>query len=306
MTNSLAGTVDPDATQIRLTLIVEGAEHRLRLDEVLARRFPGHSRTLLRSAIQNGDALVNGILRTAGQRVNAGDAIDARIDPDAVTALTPEPLPLSIVFEDEHLIVIDKPAGMVVHPAGRHRSGTLANALAHHWNVAMASDPPIRPGMVHRLDRSTSGLMVVAKSQTALRRLTMQFQRKEIEKRYLALAHGRVEATEGMWEAPIGNDPTARPAWGVQDTGRPASTRYWVRTGFSEHTLLELEPITGRTNQLRLHCSHFGHPIVGDDLFGIHDGAERLFLHAFRLAFRHPETGDRMEFEAALPEGLRG
>ena len=287
-----------------VTLIVEESEHRLRLDEVLVRRFPGLSRTLLRTAIQAGDVSVNGILRTAGQRVNSGDRIEADVDPEAVTALTPEPLPLSIVFEDQDLIVVDKPVGMVVHPAGQHRSGTLANALAHHFNVLGASDPPTRPGMVHRLDRSTSGLMVVAKTQRALRRLTMAFQKKEVEKRYLALAHGCVEATEGVWEAPIGNDPSARPAWGIRESGRPAVTRYWVRKRLPEHSLLELEPVTGRTNQLRLHCAHFGHPIVGDTLFGRDDGASRLFLHAFRLAFRHPETFERLEFEIGLPESL--
>jgi 23S rRNA pseudouridine1911/1915/1917 synthase len=287
--------------------VVDASEGRERLDRVLASRIPAVSRMWLRGALDQGEVRVNGQPRPAGWRVDAGDAIHLALPPEASTAMAPEPIPLSVVFEDGRLIVVDKPAGMVVHPAGRHRSGTLANALAHHFNVAGGADPPIRPGMVHRLDRATSGLMVVAKDQQALSRLTVQFQRRQVEKAYLALVHGRVTDDAGEWDAPIGSDPEATPRWGVRESGRPACTRFRVVERLGAHTLLELEPVTGRTNQLRLHCAHFGHPIVGDELFGRgpKPGLGRLFLHAFRLGFEHPETGERLRFEAQLPAELR-
>lgn len=287
--------------------VVTPEEGRKRLDEVLASRVPGLSRMRLRQAVEEGAVRVNGETGAPGRRVNEGDRIRLDLDPDQPTAMTPEPIPLSILFEDPHLIVVDKPAGMVVHPAGQHRGGTLANALAYHFNVAGGADPPIRPGMVHRLDRSTSGLMVVAKTQAALSRLTVQFQQKRVEKRYLALVHGQVAEDEGAWDAPIGADPQASPHWGIREDGKPARTRYAVRGRFHGHTLLEMEPITGRTNQLRLHAAHFGHPIAGDELFGgiQDDGIGRLFLHACRLAFDHPASGDRLAFESPLPVPLR-
>src|SRR5262249_32548194 len=153
-------------------------------------------------------------------------------------AMTPEPIPLSVLYEDEVLIVVEKPAGMVVHPAGRHRGGTLANALAYHFNVRGGADPPVRPGIAHRLDRATSGLMVVAKDQPALSKLTVQFQRSEVEKRYLALVHGEPAAEAGEWDAPIGHDPAAVPKWGIRESGRPARSRYRVRERLPGHTLL--------------------------------------------------------------------
>lgn len=285
---------------------VAPAEDQERLDHVLARRVPHLSRMRLRQALDAAGVRVNGSPQPAGWRVRAGDVVQAEFPEDAVSAMTPEPIPLTILHEDEALIVVDKPAGMVVHPAGRYRSGTLANALAHHFNVAGAADPPIRPGMVHRLDRATSGLMVVAKTQAALSRLTIEFQQKRVEKRYAALVHGAVSPDGGDWSAPIGADPEATPKWGIRPEGRPAHTRYSVRERLPGYTLLDLEPVTGRTNQLRLHCAHFGHPIAGDDLFG--QGPEpdlgRLFLHARLLAFRHPASGKEMHLESDLPPEL--
>jgi len=289
-----------------MEFVVEPAEDTERLDRILARRVPRLSRMRLRQAIDEQCVRVNGAAQPAGWRARAGDHVEADLPAEAVTAMTPEAIPLSIVYEDEAFVVVEKPAGMVVHPAGRHRSGTLANALAHHFNVVGAAQPPIRPGIVHRLDRATSGLMVVAKTATALSRLTVDFQQKRVEKRYLALVHGRVQPETGDWEARIGSDPEAVPRWGIRETGRPAQTRYEVRERFADHTLLELEPVTGRTNQLRLHCAHFGHPIAGDDLFGrgAHDSLGRLFLHAHRLAFAHPLTGEPRGFMSDLPDEL--
>lgn len=286
-----------------MDFLVTAAEDTERLDRCLAGRVPGVSRMRLRLALDEGEVEVNGEPRPAGWRVRAGDRIRLQLAADVATAMTPEPIPLVVWYEDDALIVVEKPAGMVVHPAGRHRSGTLVNALAHHFNVAGRADPPVRPGLAHRLDRATSGLMVVAKTQDVLSRLTVQFQQKQVEKRYLALVHGRVTEDSGTWEAPIGVDLEQRPRWGIREHGRPATTRFQVQERLAAHTLLELEPVTGRTNQLRLHGAHFGHPIVGDDLFGRGPDPEpgRLFLHAGRLAFRHPVTGEWRAFTSPLP-----
>ena len=293
MSNSLQFTISED----------ESGE---RLDRVLAARVTSVSRMRLRQALDEGAVRVNGELRPAGWRVSAGDRVRIEADLGVCSAMTPEPIPLTVVFEDEHLIVVDKPAGMVVHPAGRHRGGTLANALAYHFNVAGGAVPPVRPGMAHRLARATSGLIVVAKTQEALSRLTVEFQQKRVRKLYLALVHEPVEAESGEWEAPIGSDTEATPRWGIRESGRPARTRFRVRERLPRHTLLELEPVTGRTNQLRLHCAHFGHPIVGDELFG--RGPEpdlgRLFLHAHRLEFAHPASGALCAFESPPPSPL--
>jgi 23S rRNA pseudouridine1911/1915/1917 synthase len=288
-------------------LVVPAHLDRHRLDETLAELLPHASRMSLRGALDDGSVRVNGEVRAAGWRVSAGDCILPPVELPASWAMVPEPIPLPILYEDEDLVVVDKPAGMVMHPAGRHRSGTLANALAHHFNVAGGADPPIRPGIVHRLDRSTSGLVVVAKTQRALSRLTIQFQNKQVTKRYLALVHGRVEPDAGEWDAPIGANPGATPKWGIREDGRPARSRCWVRGRFSGYTLLKLEPVTGRTNQLRLHAAHFGYPIAGDTLFGTdreQDPPARLFLHACRLELRHPSTGAPLRLETGLPPPL--
>ena len=290
-----------------LQFVVDEAEAGDRLDRILAGRVPQLSRMRLRQALDEGAVSVNGGPLPAGQRLLAGDRVELRVDLEEPTAMTPEPISLSILYEDAQIIVVDKPADMVVHPAGRHRSGTLANALAYHFNVAGGADPPVRPGIVHRLDRATSGLVVAARTQEALSRLTVEFQQKRVEKRYAALVHGRVEGEEGLWEAPIGSDFHSFPRWGIREGGRPAASRYRVTEWFPDHTLLEMEPVTGRTAQLRLHAAHFGHPILGDVLFGRGqpDPLDRLFLHARALAFRHPRTGEWLRFESPLPEPLQ-
>ena len=289
-----------------LEFVTTEAEAGERLDRLLAAHVPGISRMRLRQALDEFGVIVDGEVRAAGYRVPAGASISLRLDLAGVTAMTPEPIPLTIYFEDEVMIVVEKPSGMVVHPTGGHRSGTLANALAHHFNVAGAADPPIRPGIVHRLDRATSGLMAIAKTQQALSRLTVQFQEKRVRKGYLALVHGLVTPDAGEWHAPIGADPEAWPRWGVREGGRPGESHYQVQQRFREHTLLDLVPITGRTNQLRLHAAHFGHPIVGDELFG--RGAEpelgRLFLHAHHLELTHPVSNERLTFSSPHPAEL--
>jgi 23S rRNA pseudouridine1911/1915/1917 synthase len=290
-------------------ILVSEEDHGRRLDETLARLLPQLSRMRLRRLVLAGEVLVNGVAEAPGRRLQAGDRLLITGDLAGASAMTPEAIPLTVWREDEHLIVVEKPAGTVVHPAGRHASGTLANALAHHFNVVGAAVPPIRPGLVHRLDRATSGLMVVAKTQAALSRLTVQFQERRVRKAYLALVHGRPTPPSGVWDAPIGAEATATPPWGIRAAGRPAQSRYAPAPGrrFEQFTLLELEPLTGRTNQLRLHAAHFGHPIAGDDLFGRGPlpGLDRLFLHAARLEFTHPATGEAVVAESPLPPELR-
>jgi 23S rRNA pseudouridine1911/1915/1917 synthase len=218
-----------------------------------------------------------------------------------------------VVYEDADLAVIEKPAGMVAHPTAHWHSGTLVNALAHQFNQATGG-PIIRPGLVHRLDRLTSGLMVVAKSDAVLTRLTVAFHSRQIEKRYGALVHGAVAEDSGAIAAPIGRDAEMRPRWGVRDGGRAAETRFRVVERFSHATLLEMEPVTGRTNQLRIHAAHVGHPILGDPEFGLEWAEQnarllpmpptRLFLHASRLCFHHPTNGAWLQFTSALPAEL--
>jgi 23S rRNA pseudouridine1911/1915/1917 synthase len=299
-------------------LAVGPGDARRRLDDFLAERFGTVSRMRLRQAVRDGEVTVNGATVPPGHRLSSGDRVTCAFRDLGPTAMTPEALPLLILYEDETLAVVEKPAGMPSHPTPHHRSGTLANALTHRFNQARDSDGAwLRPGLPHRLDRATSGLMVVTKTQEALRRLTMQFQERRIEKRYLALVHGRVAAEEGIVDAPIGSDPERRPRWGLLPGGRPAQTRYRVRERRGGFTLLELEPITGRTNQLRIHCAHHGHPILGDTEFGrdlaagvYRESAEaqpppdRLCLHAHALAFAHPFHGTPLRFESPLPEEL--
>lgn len=290
-----------------MRFLVKEAEAGERLDRILAVHAPTVSRMRLRQALDEGQVQVDGVVQPAGFRVPAGAAVSLELDSLGATAMTPEPLPLILYDEDEELLVVEKPAGMVVHPTGGHRSGTLVNALAYHLNVAGQADPPIRPGLAHRLDRATSGLMVVAKTQRALSRLTVQFQEKRVRKEYLALVHGRVTSDGGEWHAPIGADPLAFPRWGIREEGRPAESRFRVERRWRDYTLLALEPVTGRTNQLRLHTAHFGHPIVGDDLFGrgAEPGLGRLFLHAHFLEFTHPASGARLAYSSPLPAELQ-
>jgi 23S rRNA pseudouridine1911/1915/1917 synthase len=215
--------------------------------------------------------------------------------------MTPERAPLEIVHEDEQIVVVVKPSGQLVHPTRGVKSGTLANALVYHLN--QNPQTLIRPGLVHRLDRDTSGLLVVAKTQAALSRLSQHFQRRLVEKRYAAVVAGRVEQEEFTINAPIGRDEDARPQWRVEESGKYAETRLRVIERRGARTLVELEPVTGRTNQLRIHCTHAGHAIVGDRFYSGEPHA-RLCLHASRLAFRHPSTNEWMEFRSHVPEDV--
>ncbi|HSO74965.1 MAG TPA: RluA family pseudouridine synthase [Blastocatellia bacterium] len=307
-----------------------------RLDEFLASRVGDLSRMRIANLIAAGDSTVNGEVAHAGVRVATGDSIELAVEAGPPTAMSPDNIPLEILFEDEHLIVLVKPAGMLVHPTLSVKRGTLANALAHHLNESFGfrvpgpgfknSKPqepgipnrerlPVRPGLVHRLDRATSGVMVVAKTQRALSVLSRHFHKRLVKKRYVALAHGNIGEDEGTIVAPIGRDEDRRPRWWVMESGKPAETRFWVRERLRGATLVELEPVTGRTNQLRIHCAHRGHPIIGDEPYEAvaggrwHDNQTQntshrplsMCLHAYSLAFHHPATGEWKEFISPLP-----
>ena len=209
-----------------------------------------------------------------------------------IPAPVAEPIALDILYEDDHLLVVDKPAGMLVHPSVRERTGTLMNGLLFHAPDAEAIRLP------HRLDRHTSGLMVVTKTARAVHSIALQFLHRKVGKVYAALVSGVVQSDEQLIDAPIGRDRMARPQWGVRDEGRAAQSRLLVRERFSDRTLVALTPITGRTNQLRIHCLHIGHPIVGDTIYS-GPPAPRLCLHAESLSFLHPVTNESLHFERA-------
>lgn len=237
--------------------------------------------------------LVNGTAQLPGYCLRPRDCIEIELDRNAPTAMTPEPLSLTVLYEDEWLIVVDKPAGMLVHPSRDVKSGTLANALAHHFGSG------VRPGFVHRLDQATSGVLLVAKSSAILTHLARDFQSRMVGKQYLARVAG-VVAHDQMIDAPIGRDGAEQPPWNVRADGKSARSRLRVLEQDATESLLELEPLTGRTNQLRIHCAHIGHPIVGDAWYG-GAPASRLMLHAWRLTFTHPILARALTLEAPRP-----
>jgi 23S rRNA pseudouridine1911/1915/1917 synthase len=285
-----------------------------RLDEFLAERLVHLSRMHIAALLARGACKVGGEASHAGRRLNPGEVIEVEAGGEVSNSMTPEAAPLEVVHEDEHIVVVVKPAGLLVHPTLGVKRGTLANALVYHLNRTVIDESGalvnqqsefrnpqwIRPGLVHRLDRDTSGLLVVAKTQAALSRLSQHFHRRLVQKLYVAVVGGRVEADALTVNVPIGREEGTRPAWRVSEGGKPAETRLRVLERGGRRTLVELEPVTGRTNQLRIHCAHLGHSIVGDRLYG---GAEhgRLCLHAARLAFRHPATNEWAEFVSAVP-----
>ena len=301
------------------TLRVPAESEDTRLDRFLATAL-ALSRSQLQRLIKDGAVLVAGRAAKANQPVKPGQEISIDVPAPIEAAPAPEHLPLPIVYQDTDLIVVDKPAGMVVHPAAGHESGTMVNALLHHVDDLSGIGGEKRPGIVHRLDKGTSGLMVVAKHDRAHEELARQFARREVEKEYLALAWGEVMAGRRI-DAPIGRDPSNRKKM-ASESARVRRTRAAVtRVVRAEHfgrvlTLVQVAIHTGRTHQIRVHLSAIGHPIVGDALYGgVHRRVpgdiravahlDRPFLHAARLVFTHPEDGRRMEFLSAMPADLQ-
>lgn len=299
----------------RLSFEFTASSDKPRLDEFVARELPKISLTRIRRLIAEGDVLVNGQASLKGIRLAAGDKVSVKVFAAEKSSSTPEPIPLDILFEDESLIVVNKPVGLLVHPSASEKSGTLLNGLAYHfWQTAGEA---IRPGLIHRLDRNTSGVIVLAKTPRAHRTLSKHFRERWVKKFYLALVSGRVEPGNGEIDAPIGctDDRNVWPRWRVmeeKDGGKSAKTKFRVVRRFAAHTLLELEPLTGRTHQIRIHCHLIGHPVVGDpfykssvDPLAEARGIKHHLLHASRLIFRHPDGGKEMNIEAAMPPLLR-
>jgi 23S rRNA pseudouridine1911/1915/1917 synthase len=274
-----------------------------RLDRALAARTEVGSRSLAERLIAEGAVLVDGEHRVKSHRLEGGEEVVVEL-PEAQGPLEPETMDLDVAWEDEHLLVVDKPAGVVVHPAGGHRSGTLVHGLLAH-DVAGGDED--RPGIVHRLDRDTSGLLVVARSDEAHERLQELIRRREVERRYLALVHGRPRSRTGRIEAPIGRDRFDRSRHSLDTaTPREAVTWFEVVELLGPRALLALRLETGRTHQIRVHLEAVGLPVCGDPVYGVAGdlGLERQFLHAAGLAFAHPFTGARIEVESPLPPDL--
>jgi 23S rRNA pseudouridine1911/1915/1917 synthase len=290
-----------------------------RLDAFLASHIVSRSRTRIKSLIEEGDVLVEGRTVKPSYKLRAGDEIEVELVPLPPAEFAPENIPLETVFEDEEIIVINKPAGLVVHPAAGVSAGTLANALAFHFQHLPNRGGEARPGIVHRLDRDTSGLIVVAKTEAAHENLADQFRAREVSKSYLALAHGLVKQDAGRIDQPIARDPRHRTRMGVVRKGRPALSLYRVRRRFERFTLLDVEIKTGRTHQIRVHLQWMKHPVVGDKVYGegrdksVADASLRVainrmgrqFLHAAELGFRHPGTGEQLLFSSPLPTELQ-
>lgn len=302
-----------------ISLTVSETDAGTRLDAYLAGQIEGWSRARLQRLIDEEEVLVNGKSSKASYKLRAGDEIETELTPPPATVFTPENIPLEIVFEDDELIVINKPAGIVVHPAAGVYSGTLANALAYHFQQLAKRAGPTRPGIVHRLDKGTSGLMVVAKTEPAHENLSDQFRAREVFKSYLALVHGVVKQASGRIDQPLARDPRNRIRMAVVPGGRGAVSLFKVRRHYDSFTLLDVELKTGRTHQIRVHLAWLKHPVVADELYGsgrdntVRDvkmrarirKLNRQFLHAERLGFRHPKTGEPVSFAAPLPPELQ-
>lgn len=285
-------------------------ERDARLDKFLVHCLPEFSRARLQGLIEDGQVYVNGQTAVkSGRSLEAGSTVEIHIPPASPAGLIGEAIPLNIIFENDQLLVVNKPAGMVVHPAAGHSSGTLVNAVLGHDPDLEGIGGEERPGLVHRLDKETSGLIILAKNERAHRWLQEQFRLRKVEKTYLALVDGHPPTPIGRVEASIGRDPGHRKKMAVlpPGKGRAAVSDYRTLEGFNHHTLLEFHPLTGRTHQIRLHCDFLGCPIVGDSVYGRKNftvDIQRHFLHALRLKITLPDQEIPHTFEAELPAEL--
>lgn len=312
-------TTDSSTDANILSLTASEADEGMRLDAYLAAHIEGWSRARLQRLIESGDVLVNARQAKAAYKVSPGDEIEIELIASTTCDFVPENIPLNIVFEDDDLVVIDKPAGLVVHPAAGVTSGTLANALAYHFQ-RLPNSQSIRPGIVHRLDKDTSGLLVAAKTESSHQNLSDQFRAREVFKSYLALVYGVVKQESGRIEQPIARDPRNRTRMAIVAGGRGALSLFKVKRSFDAFTLLDVELKTGRTHQIRVHLAWLKHPVVGDEVYGggrdnnVQDvqlrarirKLKRQFLHAEQLGFAHPRSGEQMHFAASLPPELNG
>jgi 23S rRNA pseudouridine1911/1915/1917 synthase len=280
-----------------------------RLDKYLAAQFADLSRAQVQMLIRAGQVTVNGVAAKASLRLEGGERVCVQV-PVVEDADEPEPeaIPLVVLYEDEHVAVVDKPAGMVVHPAFGHQSGTLVNAALSRWPQIAEFAEAGRAGIVHRLDKETSGAILIAKTPLALESLRAQFQARTVGKRYVALVEGLPETPEGVIDAPIGRDSRQRKRMAVVRDGREALTEFRVVEVFASFSLLEVWPKTGRTHQIRAHLAFIGHPVVGDTVYGRRKQPftlKRHFLHAASLTFAHPVSGEPIAVESPLPVALQ-
>ncbi len=312
----MTGSSTAPSKGTEFTLTVEQPQVGVRLDSFLAARIGALSRSRAAELIADGTVRVEGGVKKPGYRVHEGERICGRIPPaQPCIAYLPEPIPIDVLYEDASLIVVNKPAGLVVHPAPGHFSGTLVNALLYRCPDLKGIGGELRPGIVHRLDKDTSGVLVAAKTADAQVHMAAQFKNRSVQKTYLALARGRFNKDSGRIDLPVGRHPTARKKMSTRSRRpRTADTRWQVKERFSGATLLEVSIHTGRTHQIRVHLAAVGRPVVGDPVYGgkhkrqVGSGAERLFagaqrqmLHAWRLGFTHPASGEKLTFEAPLP-----
>lgn len=294
-------------------LTVDVREAGSRLDVFMANRVTGLSRTRAQQIIAGGGVKVNGTLcRNKKKKVEHAELIEVEFSPPEPYTLEPEPIFLDIIYEDKDLLVINKPAGMVVHPAPGHSHGTLVHALLYHCKDLSGIGGVMRPGIVHRLDKDTTGLMVAAKNDYSHRELSAQLKERRLRREYMALVHGSLEPAAGKINAPIGRHPGNRKRMAVVTGGRSAVTRYRVIVYTDSFTLVKVSLETGRTHQVRVHMAFLGHPVAGDPVYGPDVDASKFpelacgqILHARRIVFQHPRTGTLMEFTAPLPENFR-
>ena len=277
----------------------------VRLDRFVADKCPELTRTHVQKLVADGFITVNGREAKSSLRLDSGDRVDVIVPPAPPSPLVPEAIPLSIVYEDEDLLVVDKPPGLTVHPAPGHPDHTLINAILSHVPHLARMGDSLRPGIVHRLDKDTSGLMLVAKNAVAQMNLIEQFRKRSVVKAYLVLVKGRLTPEQGIIDAAIGRDARNRKRMAVVREGRPARTQYQVVKYLDGYTLLEILPETGRTHQIRVHLAAIGYPVVGDAVYGVKSSyLSRQFLHASRLGFKLPSSGEYVEFKSELPQDL--
>lgn len=287
----------------RYDIRVDG--HEPRLDHYLAQLDIGLTRSRIRQLIDSGDVLVNGTAAKPAHRLRHGDRVQVSVPPPRPAVAVPQEMPIDVVYQDSDLVVIDKPAGLAAHPGPGHPDRTLVNGLLALCPDIQGIGGEIRPGIVHRLDKDTSGLMIAAKNERAHHNLSQQIKDRQVEKVYLALAEGVPSPESGVIEVPIGRDPRRRTRMAVTPEGRDSRTGYRVLERAGRFTLLELTLHTGRTHQARLHLAWLGHPLLGDATYGRRSTLlPRHFLHAHRLAFAHPATGEPLRFQSPLPDDL--
>lgn len=284
-----------------------GEQTDKRIDKFLSDYFEDYSRSFLRKLFDDGLVMVDGRAVKASYKLKGSELIDISVPEPVSIAIEPENIPLNIVYEDDDIIIVDKPKGMVVHPAPGHYSGTLVNGLMYHFGDSLSGiNGEYRPGIVHRIDMDTTGLLVVCKNDRAHRAMSEKLSVHDITRRYYAIVHGNIIPDTGTINKPIGRSPKDRKKMAVNErNGRPAVTHYHVIKRFGDYTYIECELETGRTHQIRVHMAAIGHPILGDELYGQRKCPFKLkgqTLHAGILGFEHPTTGEYMEFTSELPE----